>query len=212
MMRNCKSPNQSSNQPTLIVGLGNPGRKYARNRHNAGFLAVNRLAKRHGLTFARQKGKAKVAEGTIAGRRVILAKPQTYMNLSGESVTRLARFFKIPPDRLLVVCDDLDLPLARLRLRPGGGSGGHKGLQSIIERLGVQAFPRLRVGIGRPAHGDATDFVLRDFTPDEWIEMDTALDRAVEAVEHWLAHGIDAAMNIFNQASERSDSSDTKQI
>jgi len=182
----------------LVVGLGNPGRKYARNRHNVGFMAVDRLAQRHGLAFARQKGRAKIAEGAIAGQRTVLARPQTYMNLSGESVARLARFFKIPSERMLVVYDDLDLPLARLRLRPDGGSGGHKGLKSIIERLGTQAFPRLRIGIGRPVHGDPVDYVLQDFAAGEWIDMDVALDRAVAAVEHWLAHGVDAAMNVFN--------------
>jgi len=192
----------------LIVGLGNPGRKYARNRHNAGFLAVDRLARRHGLSFARQKGKAKIAEGRIAGQRAILAKPQTYMNLSGEAVAALVRFFKIPADRVLVVYDDLDLPLARLRLRPDGGSGGHKGLKSIAERLGTQAFPRLRIGIGRPVHGDPMDFVLQDFTVEEWIDMDGALDRAASAIEHWLAHGIDAAMNVFNQPSNRPESNE----
>ncbi|UCC64699.1 MAG: aminoacyl-tRNA hydrolase [Anaerolineae bacterium] len=182
----------------LVVGLGNPGCKYARNRHNVGFVTVDRLAQRHGLTFARQKGRAKIVEGAIAGQRTVLAKPQTYMNLSGESVARLARFFKIPSEHMLVVYDDLDLPLARLRLRPDGGSGGHKGLKSIIERLGTQAFPRLRIGIGRPVHGDPVDYVVQDFTADEWIDMDVALDRAVTAVEHWLAHGVDAAMNVFN--------------
>jgi PTH1 family peptidyl-tRNA hydrolase len=192
-------------QFTLIIGLGNPGRKYARNRHNAGFLTIDRLAQRHGLSFARQKGKAKIAEGRITGQRVILAKPQTYMNLSGESVAALVRFFKIPPERVLVVYDDLDLPPARLRLRPDGSAGGHKGLESIAERLGTQAFPRLRIGIGRPVHGDPIDFVLQDFTADEWIEVDVALDRAVDAIKHWLAHGIDAAMNVFNRPSKRTE-------
>jgi PTH1 family peptidyl-tRNA hydrolase len=200
----------ANSQFTLIVGLGNPGRKYARNRHNAGFLTVNRLAERHGLTFTRQQGKAKIARGVIAGQRAVLAQPQTYMNLSGGSVSRLSRFFKISPDRLLVAYDDLDLPLARLRLRPGGGSGGHKGLKSIIEHLGTQAFPRLRVGIGRPVHGDPMDFVLQDFTADEWIDMDAALDRAVEAIEHWLAHGIDAAMNVFNPPSGRQENAESE--
>jgi PTH1 family peptidyl-tRNA hydrolase len=198
---------ESKVQFTLIVGLGNPGRKYARNRHNAGFLAIDRLARRHGLSFARRKGKAKIAEGKIAGQRVILAKPQTYMNLSGESVAALVRFFKIPACRALAVYDDLDLPLARLRLRPEGGSGGHKGLKSVTERLGTQAFPRLRIGIGRPVHGDPMDFVLQDFTVDEWIDMDAALDCAVKAIEHWLLYGIDAAMNVFNRPSDGPDSS-----
>lgn len=187
----------------LIVGLGNPSRKHARNRHNVGFMTVGRLAKRHGLTFARQKGKAQIAKGGIAERRVVLAKPRTYMNLSGESVTRLSRFFQVSPERMLVIYDDLDLPLARLRLRRGGGSGGHKGLKSIIERLGRQDFPRLRIGIGRPVHGDPVEFVLQDFTADEWIEMDVTLDRAVRAIEHWLVHGIDSAMNVFNQPPEQ---------
>lgn len=200
----------ANSQFTLIVGLGNPGRKYARNRHNAGFLTVNRLAERHGLTFTRQQGKAKIARGVIAGQRAVLAQPQTYMNLSGESVSRLSRFFKISPDRLLVAYDDLDLPLAHLRLRPGGGSGGHKGLKSIIEHLSTQAFPRLRVGIGRPVHGDPMDFVLQDFTADEWIDMDAALDRAVEAIEHWLAHGIDAAMNVFNSPPRRQENAESE--
>lgn len=193
------SSHSKDTQRTLIVGLGNPGRKYAHHRHNVGFMAVSRLAKRHGLAFKRQKGKAKVAEGPIAGQRVILAKPQTFMNLSGESVARLVRFFKIPPQRVLVVYDDLDLPLARLRLRPGGGSGGHKGLKSVIERLGTQDFPRLRLGIGRPLHGDPVDYVLQDFSAEERIEFERVLDRAVEAIEYWLIHGIDAAMNVSNQ-------------
>jgi PTH1 family peptidyl-tRNA hydrolase len=195
----CQPAQRSADtQLYLIVGLGNPGRKYARNRHNVGFQTVNRLARRHGLAFARRKGKAKVAEGRVAGQRAILAKPQTYMNLSGESVAKLARFFKVPSERVLVIHDDLDLPLARLRLRPEGGSGGHKGLKSVIERLGTPAFPRLRIGIGRPLHGDPIDYVLQDFAVDEWSEVEVTLDRAVAAVEHWLAHGVDATMNVFN--------------
>ena len=204
------SSHSKDTQRTLIVGLGNPGRKYARHRHNVGFVAVSRLAKRHGLAFKRQKGKAKVAEGTIAGQRVTLAKPQTFMNLSGESVARLVRFFKIPPQRVLVVYDDLDLPLARLRLRPGGGSGGHKGLKSIIERLGTQDFPRLRLGIGRPLHGDPVDYVLQDFSAEERIEFERVLDRAVEAIEYWLIHGIDAAMNVSNQPPLSRSESETR--
>jgi PTH1 family peptidyl-tRNA hydrolase len=204
------SSHSKDTQRTLIVGLGNPGRKYARHRHNVGFMTVSRLAKRHGLAFKRQKGKAKVAEGTVAGQRVILVKPQTFMNLSGESVARLVRFFKIPPQRVLVVYDDLDLPLARLRLRPGGGSGGHKGLKSVIERLGTQDFPRLRLGIGRPLHGDPIDYVLQDFSTEERIEFERVLDRAVEAIEYWLIHGIDASMNVFNQPSLNRDEPETR--
>jgi len=195
----CQPAHRSANtQLYLIVGLGNPGRRYACNRHNVGFQTVDHLARQHGLAFARRKGKAKVAEGTVASRRVMLVKPQTYMNLSGESVASLARFFRVPSEHVLVIYDDLDLPLARLRLRPEGGPGGHKGLKSIIERLGTQAFPRLRVGIGRPLRGDPVDYVLQDFAADEWSEVEVALDRAVAAVEHWLTYGVDSAMNVFN--------------
>jgi PTH1 family peptidyl-tRNA hydrolase len=190
---------ESNAQPALIAGLGNPGRQYARNRHNSGFMVVARLAKRHGLTLSRRKGRARVAEGIIEGRRVLLAQPQTHMNRSGRSVAALARYFKIPPHQTMIVYDDLDLPLAQLRLRPGGGSGGHKGLKSIIEQLHTQDFPRLRLGIDRPTHGDPVDYVLQNFTADEWIDVDRAIDRAVNALEHWLAHGIDSAMNAFNQ-------------
>jgi len=151
----------------LIVGLGNPGRKYADNRHNVGFQCLDRLAEAWGLSFSRQKHKALLAQGQIAGLKVILAKPHTFMNLSGEAMERMARFYKVPPENILVIYDDLDLPVGRIRLRPEGGSGGHKGMQSIIEHLGSNGFPRLRVGIGRPTHGDPVDYVLGDFTLDE---------------------------------------------
>jgi PTH1 family peptidyl-tRNA hydrolase len=137
--------------PAMIVGLGNPGSDYANHRHNIGFRVVESLARAHDLRFVRHKGsKAQVAEGRIGERPVRLAKPQTFMNLSGQAVGRLSRAYDIPPARILVVYDDLDLPLGRLRLRPEGGSGGHKGIRSIIDTMGTQAFPRLRVGIDRP--------------------------------------------------------------
>ena len=184
----------------LVAGLGNPGPRYAGTRHNVGFLVVDQLARRWAASVDKyeRRWEAQLGEGHYADERVLLLKPQTYMNLSGESVAKLTRFFKIPSQRVLVVYDDLDLPLARLRLRPDGGAGGHKGIRSIIERLGTQAFPRLRVGIGRPVHGDPVDFVLQDFTADEWTDVEAALDRAVEAIEHWLSHGIDETMNVFN--------------
>jgi len=182
----------------LIVGLGNPGRKYADNRHNVGFQCLDRLAEAWGLSFSRQKHKALLAQGQIAGLKVILAKPHTFMNLSGEAMERMARFYKVPPENILVIYDDLDLPVGRIRLRPEGGSGGHKGMQSIIEHLGSNGFPRLRVGIGRPTHGDPVDYVLGDFTPDEQIAIDDAYERVVSAVELWLAEGIAAAMNRYN--------------
>ncbi|MGA9350391.1 MAG: aminoacyl-tRNA hydrolase [Anaerolineae bacterium] len=182
----------------LIVGLGNPGRKYAGNRHNAGFQCLDRLAEAWGLSFSKRKHKALLAQGEIASLTTILAKPQTFMNLSGEAVERLARFYKLPPEGFLVIYDDLDLPLGKIRLRPEGGSGGHRGMNSIIEHLGTGGFPRLRVGIGRPTRGDPVNYVLSDFAPDERMAIEEAYERAVSAVELWLAEGIEAAMNRYN--------------
>jgi PTH1 family peptidyl-tRNA hydrolase len=186
----------------LIVGLGNPGPVYARNRHNVGYRCVDALARAHGLSFARRQFRALVAGGPICGRPALLAKPLTFMNLSGNAVGALMRFYKLAPADLIVVYDDLDLPLGRVRLRAAGGSGGHKGMQSIIERLGTEEFARLRVGIGRPAFGDPVEYVLQNFGPDEEIEIGRALERAVKALEAWLSDGIEAAMNRFNRASE----------
>jgi len=182
----------------LIVGLGNPGRKYAGNRHNVGFQCLDRLAEAWGLSFSQRKHKALLAQGEIAGLKVILAKPQTFMNLSGDAVERMARFYKVPPASILVIYDDLDLPLGRIRLRPEGGSGGHKGMKSIIEHLGANGFPRLRVGTGRPTHGDPVDYVLDDFTLDERITIDVVYEKVVSAVELWLTEGVAAAMNRYN--------------
>jgi peptidyl-tRNA hydrolase, PTH1 family len=190
----------SSQNQVLIVGLGNPGLEYAKTRHNVGFQCVDRLAANHGLKFSRHQAKASLATGTIAGRRVILAKPLTFMNLSGQSVAQIARFYKIAPADLLVICDDLDLPLGRIRLRPGGSSAGHKGMTSIIDWLGTDEFPRIRLGIGRPVHNDTVDFVLGNFNGDDAITIDRTLDRAVAAVVVFLTDGIEAAMNQFNAA------------
>jgi len=184
---------------TLIVGLGNPGREYAGNRHNAGFQCIDRLAEAHGLSFTRRQARARVARGEINGHRVLLVKPQTFMNASGEAVGQLARFYKIAPADMLVLYDDLDLPLDKIRLRPGGGSGGHRGMRSIIQHLGTEDFPRLRLGIGRPPGGmDPVDYVLSDFTADERADMELAFERAIAAIECFLDEGIDAAMNAFN--------------
>ena len=185
----------------LIVGLGNPGLQYAKSRHNVGYQCVERLAAAHGLTFNRHQMKAVLAGGLIAGQKVTLAKPLTYMNLSGQAVAPLAHFYKIPPQDILVINDDLDLPLGRIRLRPGGGSAGQRGMESIIESLGTDEFPRLRIGIGRPAHNDAVDHVLNRFSADEEISMARAYDRALAAVEVFLEEGVEAAMNQFNGPS-----------
>lgn len=185
------------------MGLGNPGREYAHTRHNAGFQIVTRLAEKHGHGFTRVQNQALVATGRIADVRVVLAKPQTWMNESGRAVGPLVRFYKVEPARLLVIYDDLDLAAGTLRLRSEGGSGGHKGMRSIIERLGTQAFPRLRVGIGRPpGRMDPADYVLQPFTRDEELLMDSTRDRAVEAIECFLAQGVAAAMNRFNVQAE----------
>ena len=186
-------------RPALIVGLGNPGREYARNRHNLGFRCLERLAQMHGLSFHKRQAKALLALGEIAGRKVILAKPLTFVNLSGDAVARLARFYKIPPAHILVIYDDLDLPPGKIRLRPSGGAGGHKGMRSIIESLGTPDFPRLRVGIGRPPGCmDPVDYVLQDFSPEEEEMLEEVCDRVTSAVELFLEEGIAAAMNAYN--------------
>lgn len=189
--------------PALIVGLGNPGEDYAAHRHNIGFQVVDALARQHGLAFSRRKdARARVAEGEIGDQVVFLAKPQTFMNLSGKAVARLSRKAEIPPERILVVYDDLDLPLGRLRLRPEGGSGGHKGMRSIIEMLGTQEFPRVRVGIDRPLDGtDPADYVLQPFSPDQQPLLCDVVEHAVAAIECWLEEGIVAAMDRFNRPS-----------
>ncbi len=186
--------------PYLIVGLGNPGRAYAHTRHNVGFMVVSRLAERLGVSFSRLQHKALIAQARYAGQRLILAKPQTFMNRSGQAVAPLMRFYKIPPDRLLVAYDDLDLPPLTLRLRPKGGHGGHKGMRDIIERLGTQDFPRLRVGIGRPpGRMMAADYVLQDFAPAEREMLSPVLDRATEGILLWISQGLSTAMNFINR-------------
>jgi len=182
----------------LIVGLGNPGRQYAHNRHNVGFQCLDRLAQARGLSFAQRRAKASLVLGKIADVGVVLAKPLTYMNLSGQAVGQLVSFYKLSLEDILVIYDDLDLPLGTIRLRPEGGSGGHKGMRSIIEALGSQAFPRLRVGIGRPLDNDAVSYVLSDFTADEQITLESAYEKVVAAVELFLREGIEAAMNAYN--------------
>jgi PTH1 family peptidyl-tRNA hydrolase len=184
----------------MVVGLGNPGTKYADHRHNAGFLVVEALARAHGLLFARRRRtRANVAEGRVGNRQLLLAKPQTFMNLSGRAVGRLSRVHGIPPESILVVYDDLDLPLGRLRMRSEGGAGGHKGMRSIIDTLGTQSFPRLRVGIDRPpGRMDPADYVLQPFSSEEQACFAQVLERSVAAIECWLAEGIVAAMDRFN--------------
>lgn len=184
----------------LIVGLGNPGVRYARNRHNVGARCVSRLAAVHGLAFARRQKNARVAQGTIGGCPVLLAIPQTFMNESGRAVAPLARFYRVPTENLLVIYDDLDLPPGSLRLRPEGSSGGHRGMRSVIEHLGTQAFPRLRIGIGRPpGQMDPADYVLQDFSSEEDAIIEEAIERAVAAIQTWLTEGLEKAMSLYNR-------------
>lgn len=171
----------------LVVGLGNPGPRYAGNRHNIGFQVVEEVAKAHGLTFSKTEHKAETAHGRIEGRRVILAKPQTWMNDSGQSVSPLANFYKIDPESMLVVYDDLDIPLDTVRFRDSGSSGGHRGVQSIINQLGTDAFPRLRIGIGRPpGRMDPAAYVLQDFSDEEAPLLWEVRRTARNLIEDWI--------------------------
>jgi PTH1 family peptidyl-tRNA hydrolase len=190
-------------EPYLVAGLGNPGPRYAANRHNVGFRYLHLLAARHELAFDKRQKRAVVASGTICEQRIILAKPQTFMNESGRAVVPLARFYSVQPEHLMVVYDDLDLPLGAIRLRPEGGSGGHKGMRSIIGHLGTQSFPRLRIGIGRPpGQMDPAAYVLQDFTAEEELLLKETLAHAIAAVEIWVGEGIEAAMNQYNRSTE----------
>ncbi len=192
---------EHAQQIRLVVGLGNPGVRYARSRHNVGFMVADRFAHAHRLAYARRRFEAQLAEGQVAGHRVIVAKPQTFMNLSGAAVGKLYAFYKVAPQDLLVVYDDLDLPLGKLRLRPRGSAGGHHGMESIIAHIGTSDFPRLRIGIGRPNPDADVDHVLGHFAHDELPVMQDMIARATEAVQVWMADGISAAMNRFNAAT-----------
>ena len=185
--------------PQLIVGLGNPGKEYAGNRHNIGFMAVDAFARRHRIMNMKVQGKAIVYSGTVDGQKVIVAKPQTYMNLSGQSVQSLVNFYKLPLENVIIVHDDLDLPYGVLRIRPEGGAGGQNGIRSIIEKLSTNIFPRMRIGIDRPpGRMDAAAYVLQDFNKDQMEIMPGLLDKAADGLDVWLAEGITEAMNKFN--------------
>jgi PTH1 family peptidyl-tRNA hydrolase len=182
----------------LVVGLGNPGRQYAQNRHNVGWMVIDELARRHGASF-RGKYSGQFAEARVGAAKVALLKPETYMNLSGRAVSPAARFYKLPPERVLVVHDEGDFDLGRLQARVGGGLAGHNGLRSIAQDLGTQEFGRLRIGVGRPERGDPrplADFVLSDFQPHE--DPDRIVGRAADAVETLLAEGLEATQRQFN--------------
>lgn len=185
----------------LVVGLGNPGPEYAGNRHNAGFMVLDELAARVGGRFKAHRSHAEVLEGRLAGQPVVLAKPRSYMNLSGGPVKALADFYKVPPADIVVVHDELDIPFGALRLKFGGGDNGHNGLRSITKSLGTKDYFRLRFGVGRPpGRMDAAVYVLRDFATAERKDLPLLVDRAADALESLLVNGLEATQNRFHAA------------
>lgn len=195
----------SQNKPDtfLLVGLGNPGREYKDTRHNFGFMLIDRIAVRLNARGMKVQSKAIVTSAVYEERKLILAKPQTFMNLSGQSVQGLAHFYKIPLTNFMVLSDDLDIPFGTIRIRAAGGPGGQRGMSSIIEQLGTREFPRLRLGIGRPpGRMDPADYVLQNFSKDELRTLSEVLDHAAQAVFAFVTHGLNKAMNEFNGSVE----------
>jgi PTH1 family peptidyl-tRNA hydrolase len=183
----------------LLVGLGNPGREYANTRHNFGFMLIDRIAVRLDARGMKVLSKAIVMDGRFEEHKLILAKPQTYMNLSGQSVQGLAHFYKIPNERLMILSDDLDLPFGTIRIRASGGPGGQRGLSSILEKLGTKDIPRMRLGIDRPpGRMDPADYVLQNFSREDMKAISEILDRAADAALEFVTNGLNAAMNKYN--------------
>jgi PTH1 family peptidyl-tRNA hydrolase len=189
----------------IIVGLGNPGKTYAHNRHNAGFRCLNYFARLHSIRFDHRQCRAKVGTGKVKSEKLLLAKPRTFVNLSGDPVACLVHKHEVTLDDLLVIYDDLDLPLGKIRLRQSGSSGGHKGMNSIISALGSEAFPRIRVGIGRPqveeqslSEDAIVNYVLSDFSRQEEAIIKSVIAKVAEAINYFLTQGIEAAMSKFN--------------
>ena len=189
----------------VVVGLGNPGKKYTGTRHNVGFEVIAELARRHAASKPRARFEAEISEIDLAGQRLLLAAPQTFMNASGRAVRQVVDFYQIPISDLLIVCDDINLPLGKLRIRKSGSSGGQKGLENIVQHLGMNVA-RLRIGVGQPPeHLDSADYVLDRFHKSELAEIDRAIGAAADAVEVWITSGINQAMNRFNVACKRDD-------
>ncbi len=187
---------------TLIVGLGNPGKTYEKTRHNIGFTAVDLLARKYRLEFKKQlQFKGVLAEGKIGETSVMLLKPLTFMNLSGEAVVLVMRYYQMDLSQLLIITDDVALPLGQLRIRINSGSGGHNGLKSVEESLQTNRYPRLRIGVGDRDHGDLLDHVLGKFSKEEETLIPSVLERVVQAVEIWLDDGLTSAMNFANKSS-----------
>lgn len=187
----------------LIVGLGNPGAQYARTRHNAGWFVIDELARRHAVELAKKNADYKVGTGFIGEQKIALVKPQTFMNLSGRAVASLKNFHRVELERVLIISDDLNLPLGKLRLRAGGSDGGHNGLKSVAQTLGTRDYPRLRFGVGEPPRPEreqsgTAGFVLRPFGNEEWPVVEATAQRAADAIECWIANGFADAMSRFN--------------
>ena len=192
--------NRSSGVEWLVVGLGNPGEKYENTRHNVGFLTIDQIAEEKKIPVQRLKYRALTNTVELGGAKALLMKPVTYMNLSGEAVGEAARFYKIPPDHVLVISDDVSLPLGKLRIRKGGSAGGHNGLKNIIQHLGTDQFPRVKIGVGEKPHPDydMAEWVLSKFVGEDLKAITAAIEKAAQAVECLIAHGPDKAMNQFN--------------
>ena len=183
----------------VIAGLGNPGSKYDNTRHNVGFDTIDLLASKHGIKVSKLKHKALMGDGLIKNERVLLVKPQTFMNLSGESVRELVEWFKVPPDKLILIYDDVDLPLGKVRIRPNGSSGTHNGMRSVIYQLQSDEFPRIRIGINRAPEGwELADYVLSRFNADERKIINESISNAADAAAAIVSSGVNTAMNLYN--------------
>lgn len=184
---------------TIIVGLGNPGKKYENTRHNVGFSTIDVLSDKLGIKVNRLKHKALTGDGTIKGERVILVKPQTFMNLSGESINEIAEWYKLPMENLIVIYDDVDIPVGTIRIRPKGSSGTHNGMRSVIYQLRSDEFPRIRIGIGKaPEEWNLADYVLSRFNAEEAVDVAKSIERAADAASVIVKSGIETAMNLYN--------------
>lgn len=192
--------NKTGSVDWIVAFLGNPGSKYAGTRHNAGFMTAEAMEREKGIRINKVRFRALTAAAELGGHKALLMMPQTYMNLSGESVGEAARFYKVPPERVLVVSDEMSLPVGKLRVRKGGSAGGHNGLKNIIAHLGTDQFPRIRIGVGAPPHPDyeVVDWVLATFKGQDAEEMQKAVGMAAEAVEYYIANGPDKTMNKYN--------------
>lgn len=189
----------------IIAGLGNPGKRYAATKHNVGFITLDIIAEKHNIKIDKIKFKALVGEGIISGQKVLLVKPQTFMNNSGDSIREVVEYYKIEPEHLIVVYDDVDIKMGRLRIRKGGSAGTHNGMRSIIYNLGFDIFPRVKVGIGGERKKDLANYVLGGFAKEEKKMMEDAVIRAASSIECIIEHGIDRAMNEYNVKPEKED-------